>query len=114
MELSDLNKIEFLKELTDEKIILLEKYMNFTLEENKKFNLTALDNKDDFIIKNIIDSLLAVKIIDFDLTNKRVVDIGSGAGLPGIPLAVYYPNTNFYLLEPTTTRAKTGSNVTWS
>ena len=105
MELSDLNKIEFLKELTDEKIILLEKYMNFTLEENKKFNLTALDNKDDFIIKNIIDSLLAVKIIDFDLTNKRVVDIGSGAGLPGIPLAVYYPNTKFYLLEPTTKRA---------
>ena len=55
MELSDLNKIEFLKELTDEKIILLEKYMNFTLEENKKFNLTALDNKNDFIIKNIIE-----------------------------------------------------------
>lgn len=105
MELSDLNKIEFLKELTDEKIILLEKYMNFTLEENKKFNLTALDNKDDFIIKNVIDSLLAVKIIDFDLTNKRVVDIGSGAGLPGIPLAIYYPNTKFYLLEPTTKRA---------
>ena len=38
MELSDLNKVEFLKELTDEKIIRLEKYMNFTLEENKKFN----------------------------------------------------------------------------
>ena len=105
MELSDLKKVDFLKDLDDKKIELLEKYMTFTLEENKKFNLTSLDSKDDFIIKNILDSLLIVKTIDFDISSKRFIDIGSGAGLPGIPLAIYYSNTNFTLLEPTTKRA---------
>lgn len=105
MELSDLKEIEFLKDLSDYKISLLNEYMNFTLEENKKFNLTSLDSKDDFIVKNILDSLLVVKFIQDDFSSKRVVDIGSGAGLPGIPLAIYYPNAKFYLLEPTTKRA---------
>lgn len=105
MELASLKEIEFLKDLFDYKISLLNEYMNFTLEENKKFNLTSLDSKDDFIVKNILDSLLVVKFLQEDLSCKRVVDIGSGAGLPGIPLAIYYPNTKFYLLEPTTKRA---------
>lgn len=105
MEVASLKEIEFLKDLSDDKISLLKEYMNFTLEENKKFNLTSLDSEDEFIVKNILDSLLVVKFIQDDFSNKRVVDIGSGAGLPGIPLAIYYPNTKFYLLEPTTKRA---------
>ena len=105
MEVASLKEIEFLKDLSDYKISLLKEYMNFTLEENKKFNLTSLDSEDEFIVKNILDSLLVVKFLQDDLSNKRVVDIGSGAGLPGIPLAIYYPNTKFYLLEPTTKRA---------
>ena len=105
MEVASLKEIEFLKDLSDYKISLLKEYMNFTLEENKKFNLTSLDSEDEFIVKNILDSLLVVKFIQDDFSNKRVVDIGSGAGLPGIPLAIYYPNTKFYLLEPTTKRA---------
>ena len=105
MEVASLKEIEFLKDLSDHKISLLKEYMNFTLEENKKFNLTSLDSEDEFIVKNILDSLLVVKFLQDDFSNKRVVDIGSGAGLPGIPLAIYYPNTKFYLLEPTTKRA---------
>ena len=105
MEVASLKEIEFLKDLSDHKISLLKEYMNFTLEETKKFNLTSLDSEDEFIVKNILDSLLVVKFLQDDFSNKRVVDIGSGAGLPGIPLAIYYPNTKFYLLEPTTKRA---------
>ena len=55
------------------------------------------------MIKNIIDSLLIVKNLDLD--GKNILDLGSGAGLPGIPLAIYYKNTNFTLLEPLTKRA---------
>ena len=105
MEVASLKEIEFLKDLSDYKISLLKEYMNFTLEENKKFNLTSLDSEDEFIVKNILDSLLVVKFLQDDFSNKRIVDIGSGAGLPGIPLAIYYSNTKFYLLEPTTKRA---------
>ena len=102
MKLTDLKEIEFLN-LGDDQIEKLNKYMEFTLEENSKFNLTRNDNIDDFIIKNILDSLLIVK--DIDLSGSLVLDLGSGAGLPGIPLAIYYKTTNFVLLEPTTKRS---------
>lgn len=78
-------------------------YMELTLKANKSFNLTANDTKESFMIKNIIDSLLIVKKLDLD--GKNILDLGSGAGLPGIPLAIYYKNTNFTLLEPLTKRA---------
>ena len=78
-------------------------YMELTLKANESFNLTANDTKESFMIKNIIDSLLIVKNLNFD--EKNILDLGSGAGLPGIPLAIYYKNTNFTLLEPLTKRA---------
>ncbi len=102
MNLEQLKKIDFLS-LDDDQIQKLNSYMEFTLEENSKFNLTRNDNKDDFILKNILDSLLIVR--DNDLSNSLVLDLGSGAGLPGIPLAIYYKSTSFLLVEPTTKRA---------
>ena len=78
-------------------------YMELTLKANESFNLTANDTKESFMIKNIIDSLLIVKNLDLD--GKNILDLGSGARLPGIPLAIYYKNTNFTLLEPLTKRA---------
>ena len=105
MKLNELLTIDFLKDLNEHKLSQLEDYMFFTLQENEKFNLTAHKEIDSFIIKNILDSLLLVKFIDFDISNKIVIDIGSGAGLPGIPLAIYYTNTKFYLLEPIKKRA---------
>ena len=78
-------------------------YMELTLKANESFNLTANDTKGSFMIKNIIDSLLIVKNLDLD--GKNILDLGSGAGLPGIPLAIYYKNTTFTLLEPLTKRA---------
>ena len=105
MKLNELLTIDFLKDLNEHKLSQLEDYMFFALQENEKFNLTAHKDIDSFIIKNILDSLLLVKFIDFDISNKTVIDIGSGAGLPGIPLAIYYTNTKFYLLEPIKKRA---------
>ena len=78
-------------------------YMELTLKANESFNLTANYTKESFMIKNIIDSLLIVKNLNLD--GKNILDLGSGAGLPGIPLAIYYKNTNFTLLEPLTKRA---------
>lgn len=102
MKMEDLKTLDFLK-LDEEQILMLQKYMEFTLSENKMYNLTRNDTNDDFILKNILDSLLIAK--KFDLSGKNVLDIGSGAGLPGIPLAIYYKNAKFTLLEPTLKRA---------
>ena len=67
MKLNDLLTIDFLKDLNEHKLSQLEDYMFFTLQENVKFNLTAHKDIDSFIIKNILDSLLLVKFIDFDM-----------------------------------------------
>lgn len=105
MDINSLKNISFLKELDDAKLDKLQKYMSLTLEENKKINLTALDDEESFIVKNILDSLMLVESLKDDISEKSLIDIGSGAGLPGIPLAIYYPDTYFFLLEPTTKRA---------
>lgn len=102
MIIEDLKKLDYLK-LSDEQLDKLNKYMEITLKENEHVNLTRNDTVDSFITKNILDSLLVVK--NFDLNKKTILDIGSGAGLPGIPLAIYYPKAKFVLLEPTFKRA---------
>jgi 16S rRNA (guanine527-N7)-methyltransferase len=62
---------------------------------NKVFNLTALNREDDMMRLHILDSLAVLPYVN----GKRVIDIGSGAGLPGIPLAIMKPDTQFVLLD---------------
>lgn len=76
-----------------------ELYKAIVLEENKKFNLTAITEDSAFNEKHFYDSLLPTEVVDFN--NKKVLDIGSGAGFPGMPLAITYENSNFTLLETT-------------
>lgn len=90
----------YIDKIQEEKLF---RYMEYTLKVNETLNLTRNDSPETFILKNIIDSLLVVDSIN--LNEKKVLDLGSGAGLPGIPLAIYYPNSNFVLLEPTKKRA---------
>lgn len=86
----------FLKELKNKaqqiNIILEEKqienfykYMNLLLEWNQKMNLTAITEPNDVILKHFIDSLTIEKLIDKD---KKIIDVGTGAGFPGIPLSI--------------------------
>lgn len=102
MNINDLEKVSYLN-LDEDMLSKLNEYMNITLKENEKFNLTRNDTIDEFIIKNILDSLIIVK--HSDLSKGKVLDIGSGAGLPGIPLAIYFKDAKFTLLEPTLKRA---------
>ena len=76
-------------EINEEKLEKFFEYMTLLLEWNKKFNLTSITNEDEIIIKHFIDSLTVVKYIK---NNDRIVDIGTGAGFPGIPLAIMLEN----------------------
>ena len=64
-----------------------------------KFNLTAITNPDDIKIKHFEDSLSLLKVID--LKDQSVIDIGSGAGFPGIPLKIARPEIKLTLLDAT-------------
>ena len=85
--------------LSKEQISKFEKYLGLLLEWNEKFNLTAITDKDEIEEKHFYDS---IKLKDFFiLKNKSLIDIGSGAGFPGIPLAIVEPSLQVTLLEAT-------------
>lgn len=71
-------------------------YMILLQDWNKKINLTAITEEDEIILKHFVDCLTIKKYIKQD---EKVVDIGTGAGFPGIPLAVCSKNNNFTLVD---------------
>lgn len=76
----------------------LKKYMDLVLKENEVMNLTSITDEEEFYDKHFYDSLFVID--SFDFKNKVVMDLGSGAGFPGIPLAIVLKDTTFYLVEP--------------
>ena len=106
-----MNKELFIKELeqlnikiTDKKLEQLEKYYELLVTENKKYNLTAITNKEDVYLKHFYDSLTITKIIELD--NQSLCDIGTGAGFPGIVLKIFYPNLSITLVDSTLKKCK--------
>lgn len=83
-------------EINAEHINKFKKYMDLLIEWNKKINLTAIVEQNEIIIKHFVDSLTISKYID---RGSKVVDIGTGAGFPGIPLSIINNNTDFKLVD---------------
>jgi len=83
---------------------LLGRYLATLLDASKRFNLTAIKDPDAAWMKHIFDSLSFIAFIDEGA--RSVIDVGSGGGLPGIPLAIALPNINFTLLEATGKKAE--------
>lgn len=77
----------------------LETFMYHVLSWNEKFNLTAIKNEDAFMEKMIFDS--AIALTDLDLTDKKVIDIGTGAGFPGVVIYLLNSKMNLTLLDST-------------
>ena len=75
------------------------KFMHHVLTSNEKFNLTAIKDEETFIEKMIFDS--AITLNELDLTNKKIIDIGTGAGFPGVVLYLLNPKADITLLDST-------------
>jgi 16S rRNA (guanine527-N7)-methyltransferase len=81
---------------------------------NKRYRFVALPERDpgrELIVRHVLDSLSAWKRISDLSRRRRVGDVGSGAGFPGIPLAVFLPDSHFTLVEPSATKAAFLRNV---
>lgn len=88
--------IEQLNIRADKKqISALKKFISLLQKWNQTYNLTAIEEQDEIISKHILDSLS----IRPYLAGKKIIDVGSGAGLPGIPLAILCPDKDFVLID---------------
>ncbi len=107
-----MNKSEFIEELkklniniTDHMLDELEIYKNFLQEYNKHTNLTAITNDEDIYLKHFYDSLTIVKAIDLNRV-ESLLDIGTGAGFPGMVIKILYPNIKLTLLDANNKKIK--------
>lgn len=90
----------------DEEIIeQYEKYMNGILQWNEKVNLTAIKDREEFITKHYIDSILCYHFPEYE-NAESVVDMGTGAGFPGVPLAIISQDKEFVLADSLNKRLK--------
>lgn len=80
-------------------------YMEKILEWNEHINLTAITDKDEFVDKHFVDSILSYGRAEIE-NARTVIDIGTGAGFPGIPLAFVYPDKKFVLADSLNKRLK--------
>mgnify|MGYP002622490121 CR=1 FL=1 len=92
--------------LSADQLTQLDVYLTHLLETNKTMNLTAIREVDAAWRRLIIDSLTAVPMLDDVPTGSKMIDVGSGGGLPGIPLAIARPDLHVTLLETTGKKAK--------
>lgn len=81
---------------TEEQLKKFYQYMNMLIEWNEKINLTAIIEPKEIILKHFIDSLTIIKYID---TDSKIIDIGTGAGFPGIPIKIMRENVELTLLD---------------
>ena len=83
--------------LNDTQLDKFQKYYEILIERNKVMNLTAITEVNDVVTKHFVDSISLINY--FDLNNKKIIDVGTGAGFPGIPLAIILENTEFTLMD---------------
>ncbi|MDX1416715.1 MAG: 16S rRNA (guanine(527)-N(7))-methyltransferase RsmG [Candidatus Promineifilaceae bacterium] len=84
--------------LTDSQLRQFEKYQDLILDWNQRMNLTAVHDSEMLQERHFLDSLTCI-LATGDLDAQSVVDVGSGAGLPGIPLKICFPGLNLTLLD---------------
>ena len=83
-------------EVNDEAKGKMLNFLELLYEKNQVMNLTAIRDKEGMLEKHFIDSLLLTKVIKDE--EKSFIDVGTGAGFPGLVLAIFYPEKNFLLV----------------
>jgi len=90
--------------LTSRQVAALQKYEQELLDWNARFNLTAIRDKEAIRVKHFLDSMTCLLAMRESVPN-RLIDVGTGAGFPGIPLKLIYPNLRLTLVESVSKKA---------
>lgn len=104
-----MTKLEFIEackengiDLNENQLKQFEKYMELLVDWNQKMNLTAITEESEIWEKHFLDSILPFKHLDFS----SMCDVGSGAGFPGIPVKIVFPDVKMTLVEPLQKRCR--------
>lgn len=84
--------------LTDNQKKQIDQLPHLYSEWNEKINVISRKDIDQLMVRHVLHSLAIAKFIDFN-SGSRILDIGTGGGFPGIPLAILFPETEFYLVD---------------
>ena len=94
----------------DKKLDTYGRYREDILDWNEKVNLTSITNLEEFEEKHFVDSLACIGSEEF-ISAKRIIDVGSGGGFPGVPLAIAYPEKEYLLLDSSAKRMRIVTDI---
>lgn len=92
-------------ECSDDMLEKFNSYMLGVLDWNEKVNLTTITDPQEFVVKHFIDSIICTDYPEYEDADK-IIDVGTGAGFPGVPLAIVSPEKEFILMDSLNKRLK--------
>tara|TARA_B100000886_G_C20340508_1_gene456428 strand:+ start:290 stop:892 length:603 start_codon:yes stop_codon:yes gene_type:complete len=101
---------KYFKELSSDQEEKFEALFDLYFKWNSKINLISRKDFNNFYERHVLHSLSISKILKFNNDNS-ILDVGTGGGFPGIPLAILFPNTNFYLIDKTKKKIKVVNSI---
>lgn len=102
--------LKYFPNLSENQVLQFEKLGKLYPEWNAKINVISRKDIDELYVKHVLHSLGIAKVMEFQ-SKSTVLDVGTGGGFPGIPLAILFPDTRFYLIDVIAKKIKVVNEV---